>query len=92
MEPKPVKAMEDPGAMAAFIEDMSDKTNKLQDAEQSSAQLDQSSAGADSTLVSTSNEAQEGADFAAKFALEIDEQQKEKESSGSSPKSWYENQ
>ena len=73
MVPKPVRPMEDPNAMAAFIEDMSSKTQKLADEDNNMSGNHNFSPAHNSDLtLTTSNEANDGADFAAKFALEID--------------------
>ena len=86
--PKPIKAVEDPNAMADFIQDLSSKSDKVQVDDNNENQT------MNSELSMTSNDASDGADFAAQFALEIDQQQQEKafmESSAGANKSWFEN-
>ena len=65
MMPKPVKAVEDPNAMAVFIEDMSNKASQVQ--------VEESPQNFNTELIESSNDASDGADFAAQFALEIDQ-------------------
>ena len=75
MEPKPRMAVEDPNAMAEFLEDMGKKahTDEEEGMDFKPKQNDEL------TMTKEQSGEQEGAEFAAMFAQDIESNQKEKE-------------